>query len=67
MLTRVADMTIEELTELVQKTIQQAVRDAFAEREGSPTLPIVLDDFPVDDLGDWPESLTLRREDLYGD
>ena len=24
-------------------------------------------DFPVDDLGPWPESLSLRREDMYGD
>lgn len=24
-------------------------------------------DFPVDDLGPWPEDLSLRREDLYGD
>ena len=24
-------------------------------------------DFPVDDLGVWPESLSLSREDMYGD
>ncbi len=24
-------------------------------------------DFPVDDLGPWPEGLSLRREDMYGD
>ena len=24
-------------------------------------------DFPVDDLGPWPEGLGLRREDMYGD
>lgn len=23
--------------------------------------------FPVDDLGPWPEHLSLRREDMYGD
>lgn len=23
--------------------------------------------FPVDDLGQWPEGLSLRREDMYGD
>jgi len=23
--------------------------------------------FPVDDLGAWPEGLSLRREDWYGD
>lgn len=24
-------------------------------------------DFPVDHLGAWPEDLSLRREDMYGD
>ncbi len=24
-------------------------------------------DFPVDDLGPWPDGLSLRREDMYGD
>jgi hypothetical protein len=24
-------------------------------------------DFPVDDWGTWPESLSLSREDMYGD
>ena len=24
-------------------------------------------DFPVDDWGSWPEGLSLRREDMYGD
>ncbi len=24
-------------------------------------------DFPVDDLVPWPEGLSLRREDMYGD
>jgi len=23
--------------------------------------------FPVDDLGSWPQGLSLRREDMYGD
>ena len=27
----------------------------------------VLDDLPVRDLGPWPEGLSLRREDMYGD
>jgi hypothetical protein len=26
-----------------------------------------LSDFPVHDVGPWPEGLSLRREDLYGD
>jgi hypothetical protein len=24
-------------------------------------------DFPVDDLGPWPEGMSLHREDMYGD
>lgn len=24
-------------------------------------------DFPMDDLGPWPEGLSLRRENMYGD
>lgn len=26
-----------------------------------------LDEFPVHDVGPWPEGLSLRREDLYDD
>lgn len=37
--------------------------------EESQALEVVhtLDDFPVDDLGPWPEGLSLRREDMYDD
>jgi len=27
----------------------------------------MLADFPVDNLGEWPEGLSLRREEMYGD
>jgi hypothetical protein len=27
----------------------------------------ILDDIPVVDVGPWPEGLSLRREDMYGD
>lgn len=27
----------------------------------------LLQDFPVDDIGPWPENLSLRREDMYDD
>jgi hypothetical protein len=30
-------------------------------------ISVSLHDFPVDDLGPWPEGLTLRREEMYGD
>ena len=26
-----------------------------------------LDDFPTIDVGPWPDGLSLRREDMYGD
>ncbi len=32
-----------------------------------PTLPFNIDVLPVHDLGPWPEGLSLRREDMYGD
>ena len=32
-----------------------------------PTLPFDVDALPLRDLGPWPEGLTLRREELYGD
>lgn len=35
---------------------------ASSRREGAS-----LADFPVHDFGPWPESLSLRRADLYGD
>jgi hypothetical protein len=31
------------------------------------TQPVNLDWLPVRDLGPWPEGLSLRREDMYGD
>ena len=32
-----------------------------------PPQPPTMDDWPVHDVGPWPEGLSLRREDLYGD
>ena len=32
-----------------------------------PTHPFDEDDLPTLDLGPWPEGLSLRREDMYGD
>jgi len=36
------------------------------ERPLTPSESRVLDDFPVDDYGPWPEGLSLWREDIYG-
>ncbi len=32
-----------------------------------PTLPFNVDALPARDLGPWPEGLSLRREEMYGD
>lgn len=32
-----------------------------------PSEPFDVNDLPAHDLGPWPEGLSLRREDLYGD
>jgi len=41
------------------------LRERAAARKTSAKKELM--DFPVDDLGPWPEGLSLRREDLYGD
>jgi hypothetical protein len=33
-------------------------------KQASPRTPL---DFPVISVGKWPEDLSLRREDMYGD
>jgi hypothetical protein len=63
---RVADLTVEELTKLVR----QAVREALLETQPAPPSPPGKRpplDLPVDNVGPWPEGLSLRREDWYGD
>jgi hypothetical protein len=32
-----------------------------------PSKPFDVNDLPTVDLGPWPEGLSLRREDIYGD
>lgn len=46
-------------------TASITVRDQPARQ--LPTLPFDVDALPVHDLGPWPEGLSLRREDMYGD
>jgi hypothetical protein len=41
--------------------MEEAIEPEELEPEEAPA------DFPVHDLGPWPENLPLRREDLYGD
>jgi hypothetical protein len=37
------------------------IQEELAPKEAEPF------DFPVDDVGPWPEGLSLRREDMYDD
>ena len=68
---RVSDLTVDELWALLREKMQTLIREELHDALGNKIpeksdLP-TLDDFPVDDLGPWPEGLTLRREELYGD
>lgn len=48
-------------------TLLASVEVATLPLPQTPTLPFSADDLPVHDLGPWPEGMSLRREDLYGD
>lgn len=52
-------LSTEELAELIR--VLQARLDIAASPQQD------LSDFPVIDLGPWPEHLSLRREDMYDD
>ena len=41
--------------------------ETLEQRNHQPPGDLTLDDLPVHDLGPWPEGLSLRREDIYGD
>lgn len=63
---RVSDLTVEELI----KVVQQAVREVLSETHSAPSHPQEKRpplDLPVIDVGPWPENMSLRREDWYGD
>jgi len=42
------------------------LRERTKQRKATTTSKKSLD-FPVDDLGPWPDGLSLHREDMYGD
>ena len=58
---RVAELTIEQLREIIREEI------ANQKRLTTDLLHSDLSDFPVDHYGSFPEDVTLRREDMYGD
>jgi len=63
-----ADITFEEVLKFVE-ALSPAEQDELIEhlraKRTSPKRPPL--NFPVDDLGEWTEGISLRREDWYGD
>jgi len=60
---RVGDLTLDELRAIIREEIERTALAAPTEDLRNSDLS----DFPVDDVGPWPEGLTLHREDMYGD
>lgn len=72
MMTRVADLTVEELVSLLKREMQDVVREAVREALADTQKPFndqfSILDIPSLDVGEWPAGLTLlSREDMYGD
>lgn len=64
-ITRVGDMTLDELRHIIHVEIvrvQSTEKQPPIPKGNRPPL-----DLPVDDLGPWPEGLTFSREEMYGD
>jgi hypothetical protein len=65
---RLSDLTIDDLWALLRDRVQELVRETLDEESQEvDRLHSDLSDFPVDSYGSWPEDLSLRREDMYGD
>ncbi len=63
----VSDLTLDQLQTIIREELQRFRQELPAEAKAEGHLQSDLSDFPVDDLGPWPEGLSLRREDMYGD
>ncbi len=65
---RVADLTLVELRAIIRQEIEQAgLQPVPADTEDELAVYGDLADFPIDDVGAWPDDLNLKREDLYPD
>jgi hypothetical protein len=63
---RIADLTFEELRAIIRQEIEQAgLPSSSARTEDDLSIYGDLADFPVDDVGPWPEDLNLNRQDFY--
>jgi Protein of unknown function (DUF2281) len=61
---KIQSLPAERMAEAVDYVDFLIMREARQRKEAKAKKPL---DFPVDDLGQWPEGLSLRREDMYGD
>jgi len=65
-----AQSLVDKLNELPPEQVAEVedfidfLRSRSRARRGRSRQPF---DFPVDHVGHWPEDLSLRREDMYGD
>jgi hypothetical protein len=69
-MTRVAELTVEELMDLLKREMQDLIRDAVQDamtRTGNLHRDqMAILDIPSLDVGEWPARLTLlSREDMY--
>ncbi len=46
---------------------EYTVRIEVNQQSDQPQAGLDMDDLPTHDLGPWPEGLSLRREEMYGD
>ena len=69
-MTRVAELTVEELMDLLKREmrdlIRSAVQDAITLTDNLQPDQMAILDIPSLDVGEWPAKLTLlSREDMY--
>lgn len=69
-MTRVAELTVEELMDLLKREmrdlIRSAVQDAITPTDNLQPDQMAILDIPSLDIGEWPAKLTLlSREDMY--
>ena len=63
---RITNLTIDELRAIIREEIEHAAQLA-PKQDKNEARPNDLSDFPLDDLGSWPQGLTLRRDEIYDD
>ena len=68
MSTRVTELSIDELRALVEDAVRRVLHEETQQDKQDKQIterpPL---DIPILDVGPWPDNLTIRREDMYGD